>query len=133
MNLGKRLLWLIWLWAALLPAGSCEVLLRWTTNEVPPAKKLGVTALVIPWNEDGRKLLPLARKQGYRVYVEAGNDSLVSAAEAVSKESVAGIILKFEPGERTSAHETLAKVRERYPKLPILMVDTRGKQPDMKG
>jgi hypothetical protein len=133
MNLGKRLLRLIWLSAALLPAGRCEVLLRWTTNEVPPPKTLGVTALVIPWNEDGRKLLPLAQKQGYRVYVEAGNDSLASAAEAVSKESVAGIILKIETAERTNAEKTLEKVRERYPKLPILMVDTRGKQPDMKG
>ena len=133
MNLGKRFLWLIWLSAALLPAGSCEVLLRWTTNEVPPAKTLGVSALVIPWNEDGRKLLPLARKQGYRVYVEAGNDSLAAAAEAVSKESVAGIILKIEPAERTNAEKTLEKVRAMHPKLPILMVDTRGKQPDMKG
>jgi len=105
MNLGKRFLWLIWLSASLLPAGSCEVLLRWTTNEVPPAKTLGVTALVIPWNEDGRKLLPLARKQGYRVYVEAGKDSLAAAAEAVSKESIAGIILKIEPAERTSAEK----------------------------
>ena len=126
MNLGKRFFGLIWLWAALVPAGSGEVLLRWTTNQVPPAKTLGVTALVIPWNEDGRKLLPLARKQGYRVYVEAGNDSLASAAEAVSKESVAGIILKVEPAERASAEKTLEKVRERYPKLPILMMDTRG-------
>ena len=133
MNLGKRLLRLIWLWAALAPAGSCEVLLRWTTNEVPPAKTLGVTAIVIPWNEDGRKLLPLAQKQGYRVYVEAGNDSLAAAAEAVSKESVAGIILKIEPAERTSAEKTLEKIRKMYPKLPIRMLDTRGKQPDMKG
>ena len=133
MNLGKRFLRLIWLSVALVPAGRCEVLLRWTTNEVPPAKTLGVTAIVIPWNEAGQKLLPLARKQGYRVYVEAGNDSLAAAAAAVSKESVAGIILKIEPAERTSAEKTLAKVRELYPKLPILMVDTRGKQPDMKG
>src|SRR6516164_11612437 len=133
MNLGKRFLWLIWLSASLLPAGSCEVLPRWTTNEVPPAKTLGVTALVIPWNEDGRKLLPLARNEGYRVYVEAGKDSLAAAAEAVSKESIAGIILKIEPAERTSAEKTLEKVREMHPKLPILMVDTRGKQPDMKG
>jgi hypothetical protein len=100
---------------------------------VPPAKTLGVTAIVIPWNEDGRKLLPLARQQGYRVYVEAGNDSLASAAEAVSKENVAGIILKIEPAERTAAEKTLAKVREMHPKLPIRMVDKRGKQPDMKG
>src|SRR6516165_11281942 len=118
MNLGKRFLRLIWLSAALLPAGRCEVFLRWTTNELPPAKTLGVTALVIPWNEDARKLLPLARKQGYRVYVEAGNDSLAAAAEAVSKGSVAGIILKIEAAERTSAEKTLEKVRERYPRLP---------------
>ena len=133
MSLGKRFLRLIWLGAALVPASRCEVLVRWTATELPPAHTLGVSELVIPWNEDGEKLLESARKQGYRVYVEARSDSLVAVAEAVSKESVAGLILKIEPAERATVKETLEKVREKYPKLPVLTVDNRGKQPDMKG
>ena len=133
MSLGKRFLRLISLGAALLPAGRGEVLVRWTATELPPAQTLGVTELVIPWKEDGKKLLEAARKQGYRVYVEARSDSLLAVAEAVSKESVAGLVLKIEPAERATAKETLEKVREKYPKLPVLTVDNRGKQPDMKG
>jgi hypothetical protein len=133
MSLGKRFLWLIWLGAALLPASRGEVLVRWTATELPPARTLGVTELVIPWNEDGKKLLEVARKQGYRVYVEARSDSLLAVAEALSKESIAGLILKIEPAESATAKEALEKVREKYPKLPVLTVDNRGKQPDMKG
>jgi hypothetical protein len=133
MNLGKRLLRLIWLSATLVPASRSEVLLRWTLNQLPPANTLGVTGIVIPWNDDGRKLLPLVRRQGYRVYVEARTDSLPAVAEALSKESVAGLILRIEPAGRPDAERTREKVREMYPKLPVLTVDTRGKQPDMKG
>ena len=133
MSLGKQFLRLIWLGAALLPAGRSEVLVRWTATELPPAHTLGVAELVIPWNGDGKKLLEAARKQGYRVYVETRSGSLVAVAEAVSKENVAGLILKIQPAERATATETLEKVRERYPKLPVLTVDNRGKQPDMKG
>ena len=83
MSFGKQFLRLIGLGAALLPAGRSEVLVRWTATELPPAQTLGVTELVIPWNEDGKKLLEAARKQGYRVYVETRGDSLVAVAEAV--------------------------------------------------
>ena len=133
MSLGKRFLPLIWLGAALLPAGRGEVLVRWTAKQLPPAHTLGVTELVIPWNEDGKKLLEAARKQGYRAYVEARSDSLLAVAEAVSKESVAGIILDIEPAQRTTAEQALKNIREKYPKLPVRALDTRGKQPDMKG
>jgi len=124
-----------WFWfvAALAPASRSQVLLRWTIEEMPSAKTLGVSAIVIPWSEEGKKLVPLARKQGYRVYVEAGSNSLAAAAEAVSKEGVAGIILKIEPAGRATADETLHNVRDKYPKLPVLAVSTRAKQPDMKG
>jgi hypothetical protein len=133
MSLGKGFLRLIWLGAVLSPASRCEVLVRWTVTELPPAHTLGVSELVIPWNDDGKKLLETARKQGYRVYVEARSDSLGAVAEAVSKEGVAGLILKIEPAARATAKETLEKVREKYPKLPVVTVDNRGKQPDMKG
>jgi hypothetical protein len=108
------------------------VLVRWTTHEMPSAKTLGVTEIVIPWNADGN-LLEAARNEGYRVYVEATADSLGAVADAVSKEVVAGIILEIEPAKRTGVEETLEKVRRAHPRLRVLVLDTRGKQPDMKG
>lgn len=74
MSVRKKVLPLLWLCAVLAPANQGEVLVRWTTREMPSAKTLGVTAVVIPWNEEGRNLLETARKQGYRVYVEATAD-----------------------------------------------------------
>jgi len=134
MRAGRKFLRWIWLGAVLAQASPSEVLMRWTTNAIPSAKTLGITGVVIPWkNEDGARLLEAARKQGYRVYVEVTADSLAGVAEAVSKGSVAGIILEIEPAQRTTAEQTLENIRRKYPKLPVRTLDTRGKQPDMKG
>ena len=133
MRASRKFLRWIWLSAVLAQASPSEVLLRWTTNAIPSAKTLGITGIVIPWNEDGTRLLEALRKQGYRVYVEVTPDSLAAAAEAVSKEGVAGIILEIEPAQRTTAEQALENIREKYPKLPVRALDTRGKQPDMKG
>lgn len=132
MSTRKKFLRSIWLCVVLAPASQGQVLLRWTTHEMPSAKTLGVTEIVVPSNADGN-LLEAARNEGYRVYVEATADSLAAVANAVSKEVVAGIILKIEPAERKGLEETLQKVRSAHPKLQVLVLDTRGKQPDMKG
>jgi hypothetical protein len=132
MRARKKFLRLIWLSVVLARASQGEVLLRWTAREMPAAKTLGVTEIVIPWNADGN-LLEAARNEGYRVYVEATADSLVAVADRVSKEAVAGIILEIEPAKRTGVEEMVEKVRGAHPKLRVLVLDSRGKQPDMKG
>jgi hypothetical protein len=132
MRARKKFLPLIWLCVVLAPASQGGVLLRWTTRGMPSAKTLGVTEMVIPWNADGN-LLEAARNEGYRVYVEATADSLVAVADAVSKEVVEGIILEIDPAERQGLEQTLEKVRGAHPKLRVLLLDSRGKQPDMKG
>jgi len=132
MRARKKFLRLIWLCVVLAPASQGEVLVRWTTHEMPSAKTLGVTGMVIPSNADGN-LLEAARNEGYRVYVEATADSLATVAEAFSKEVVAGIILEIEPAKRKGLKDTLEKVRSAHPQLRVLVLDTRGKQPDMKG
>jgi hypothetical protein len=132
MRARKKFLQLVWLCVVLAPASQGEVLVRWTTREMPSAKALGVTEIVIPWNADSN-LLEAARKQGYRVYVEATPDSLAAVADAVSKEVVEGIILKIDPAERKGLEGTLQKVRAAHPKPRVLVLDTMGKQPDMKG
>lgn len=133
MSLRKTVLPLLWLCAVRAPASRGEVLVRWTTREVPSAKTMGVAEIVIPWNEEGKNLLEAAGKQGFRVYVEATAGSLATVAEAVATEGAAGIIVKIGPGESAIAAGTFEKVRKAYPKVRILTVDARGKQPDMKG
>ena len=133
MRARGKFLRLIWLWALFVPASRCEVLVRWTTSAMPPEKTLGVRSIVITWNDSGKSLLQVAGQQGYRVYVEATADSLAAVAEAVSKESVAGIILAVEPAKRASLKDALEKLGKKYPRLPVRIADTRGKQPDMKG
>src|ERR1700741_2601057 len=132
MRTRKKFLRLIWLSVVLARASQGEWVLRWTARQMPPAKTLGVTGIVIPSNADGY-LLEAARNQGYRVYVEATADSLVAVADRASKEAVAGIILETEPAKRTGVEPALEKVRGAHPKLHVLVLDTRGKQPDMKG
>lgn len=133
MRAREKFLRLIWLYVVLVPASRCEVLIRWTTDAMPPARALGVSSIVIPWNDHGKSLLQVARTQGYRVYVEATPDSLATVAEGVAKESLAGIILTAEPAQRAHLEEALEKLRGNYPQLPVLTADPRGKQPDMKG
>jgi hypothetical protein len=132
MRARNKFLRLIWLCAVLARVSQGQVLLRWTTHEMPSAKTLGVTEIVIPSNADGN-LLAAARNEGYRVYVEATADSLEAVADRVSKELVAGIILEIEPAKRAGVEQMLEKVRSAHPKLRVLVLDTMGKQPDMKG
>src|SRR6516164_6376146 len=110
-----------------------EVRVRWTVGEMPSAETLGMSDIVIPWNEDAKSLLETARKQGYRCYVEATPVLLPTVAEALRNAAVAGIILRLAPGERAAAEGMLQNVQKTAPKLRILVLDARGKQPDMKG
>jgi hypothetical protein len=110
-----------------------EVRVRWTVGEMPSAETLGLSDIVIPWNEDAKSLLETARKQGYRCYVEATTASLPTVAEALRSTAVAGVILRLAPGERAAAQGVLQNVQNTAPKLRILVLDARGKQPDMKG
>src|SRR6516164_3193913 len=110
-----------------------EVRVRWTVGEMPSAETLGMSDIVIPWNADAKSLLETARKQGYRCYVEATPALLPTVAEALRNAAVAGIILRLAPGERAAAEGMLQNVQKTAPKLRILVLDARGKQPDMKG
>lgn len=134
MKLGKKLLAFACLLLMMLaPPSRGEVLLRWTTGDIPPSKALGVNTVVIPWNADAGKLLQAARKQGYRVFVETTADSLEEIAEAAAKENAAGIVVTIDYAQRAAREPMVQKLRGAYPRLRILTLDARGKEPDMRG
>jgi hypothetical protein len=107
------------------------VFIRWTYPDVPPAKTLGLNDLVISWNDDAASFLESARKQGYRVYLEATPQQASAAAEAV-KNIAAGVLLKVSASEQAAADATLQTLRSLYPKLTFLVLNP-GKQPQMRG
>src|SRR5438477_12351757 len=107
----RRFLPLLWICVALPLSVRGEVRVRWTVGEMPSAETLGMSDIVIPWNEDAKSLLETARKQGYRCYVESTTASLPTVAEAVRNAAVAGVILRLAPGERATAEGVLQKVQ----------------------
>ena len=107
--------------------------MHWTNSAAPTAKRLGVDELVISWDGGASPLLKAARRQGYRVYVEASPQQAAAAAEAGAKLGLAGVILSVPQRERQEAQEALRKLRSTYPHLRFLLLNPDGKQPQMKG
>ncbi len=119
--------------AAMVPLSAAKVYVRWTQSALPPEKILGVSDLVIPWGDPANTLVEAAKKQGYRVYLEASLDQAEAAAEAGAKAGDTGIILKGSAAEQSKAEETAKKMRLAYRKLKILVLSAGGKQPEMRG
>src|ERR1700739_2389073 len=118
--------YLVLLGALLAPASMGKGYVRWTESSVPPVKILGVSDLVIPWGDAANSLVEAAKKQGYRVYLEATAEQATAAAEAGSKAGIAGIILQGDAAETGKLEESERKLQAAYPKLKILMLDAGG-------
>jgi hypothetical protein len=121
------------LWVQVVPASVAKVYVLWTQSVLPPARILGANDLVIPWGDEAKNLLETAKRQGYRVYLEATREQAPAAAEAGVQAGIAGIILKGGAGEESKLEEGADKMRSVYPKLKILLLSAGGKQPDMRG
>ncbi|HKN25677.1 MAG TPA: hypothetical protein VJX72_12585 [Candidatus Acidoferrum sp.] len=119
--------------AVLSPAVVGKVYVRWTQSGVPAANVLGVNELVIPWSEDAQGLVAAAKKQGYRVYLEATLEQSAAVAEAGANSGAAGVVLKGSAAAESQLEESAGKLRAKYPKLRILVVSAGGKQPEMRG
>ena len=109
-----------------------RVFLRWTHSDVPPAKTLGGNDLVVSWDGGAASFLDSARKQGYRVYLEATPQQASAAAET-GKNSAAGILLKVSPSEQADVDAAMQTLRSLYPGLTFLVLNPAGKQPQMRG
>lgn len=119
--------------ALLAPASAGKVYVLWTQKALPQAKILGVNELVIPWSEEAKELVGTAKRQGYRVYLEATPEQAAVAAEAGANAGAAGIILKAGASEESLQEESARKLRSAYSNLKILVLIAKGKQPDMRG
>lgn len=133
MRIWKEIACTLFLGAVTAPAGAAKVYVRWTQSDVPSATILGVSDLVIPWDDTAKGLVEAAKKQGYRVFLEVKLQEGPAAAEAASTAGIAGIILKGEASEANQVGERASKLRSAYPKLLILVLDAGGRQPELRG
>jgi protein-tyrosine-phosphatase len=133
MRMWRGIVFLVLLGALAAPASAGKLYVLWTNSALPPARTLGVSDLVIPWSEQAKSLMEGAKRQGYRVYLEATLEKAPAAAESGVKAGVAGIILKPGTSEGNQPEEIARQMRSAFPKLKILVLSARGKQPDMRG
>jgi hypothetical protein len=124
-----RVLTLICLLAA--TPGWSKVLLRWTQPSIPPAANMGINELVISW--DAAALIRNARSQGYRVYAEVPVGKAADLARSAAKTDLAGIILNPGDSQPGQVDDELRQLQSANPRLPVLVLDPKGKQPQLKG
>src|SRR5450432_1703060 len=100
-----------------------DVFIQWGTTPLPPVISLGVNNVVFSWQPGfPASLLARARKQGYRVYLEAPLAQAAAAAEQGAKAGCLGIILNFPESERTKAQTVADSLRSAYPKLTFMVL-----------
>jgi hypothetical protein len=125
----KRVLTLVCLLAA--TPGWSKVLLRWTQPSIPAATTMGIREIVVSW--EAETLIKNARRQGYRVYAEVPVFKAAEMARSAERLDLAGIVLNPGDSQPTQIEEDLHQLRSAYPALPVLVLNPKAKQPQMKG
>ncbi len=108
-----------------------RVFVEWTEPAIPSAASLGVKDLVIPWGPDKIQLMNTAKERGYRVYARVKAQD----AGAAVRDGLAGIIVEddsSEPGQGI-ARKVVQRLRSSYPGISFLVLDSGGKQPQIRG
>ena len=111
--------------------GWSKVLLRWTQSSIPAAATMGIKELVVSW--DAEALIRNARRQGYRVYAEVPVGKAADMTRSTKKSNLAGIVLNPGDSQPGQIDEGLQQLRSAYPALPVLVLNSKAKQPQMKG
>lgn len=108
-----------------------RVFVEWTEPTIPSAASLGVKNLVIPWSPDKIPLVNIAKKRGYRVYLRVKAQD----AGAAARNGTAGIIVEDDSAEsgQGTAWKMVQRLRNSYPGISFLVLDTGGKQPQIRG
>ncbi len=125
----RRILTLVCLLAA--TPGWSKVLLRWTQSSLPAAATMGIKELVVSW--DAEALIRNARRHGYHVYAEVPAGTAAEMTRTTKKNNLAGIILNPGDSQPGQIEEDLRQLRSAYPALPVLVLNPKAKQPQMKG
>ena len=113
--------------------GWGRVLVRWDSDSVPRASRLGVRDLVIPWNQARLRTFRDALSSGYHVYAQCSLGDVSQAAKSAGKIGISGFILERGDESRDSAEATLRKLRVQYPKLTFWLLNPNALQPKMRG
>ncbi len=129
MCVRNRALILVCLLAA--TPGWSKVLLRWTLPSMPAAATVDIKDLVVSW--DAEALIRNARSQGYRVHVEVPVGQAADMARSTDKNNLAGIILNPGDSQPVQIDDELQRLRSAYPGLPVLLLNPKAKQPQLKG
>lgn len=111
--------------------GWGRVFLRFAQPSIPAAKATGFAEVVVPW--DSETLIRTAVRQGYRVYVEIPAGKAADAAKGTGRSNLAGVILNPGDAQPSQVDDELRQLQSTYAGLPVLVLDARAKQPQMKG
>ena len=108
-----------------------RVFVEWTEPHIPSAASLGVRDLVVPWGPDKIQLINLAKQRGYRVYARVK----ARHAGAAARSGLAGIVVEGDSSEAGQgiALKTARRLRSSYPGMSFLVLDSGGKQPQIRG
>jgi hypothetical protein len=122
----------VWVFILVSTSAWSNVFVHWTSPAFPPAKELGFNDLVLTWSDSFSLQAKAAHRQGYRVYVEVPLQQAAAAAESGAS-GLDGIILIVRPSERAEVEKSLPGLRAAHPKLRFVVLNSDGKQPQMRG
>ncbi len=108
-----------------------KVLLRWNQSSIPSAATVGIKDLLVSW--DSEALIRNARRQGYRVYAEVPVGKATDMTRSTPRNMLAGIVLNPGTSQPGQVEEDLRQLRSAYPALPVLVLNPKAQQPQMKG
>ena len=129
MNIGAKVLALVLVLVS--TYAWSDVLVRWTNDDLLPAKELGLNNLVLPWSETVWAQVRAAHKQGYRVYLEVPLRQAPAAVKGAS--GLDGIILIVRRSETAELGRSLRKLRSAHPNIKFVVLNPGGKRPQMRG
>jgi protein-tyrosine-phosphatase len=109
-----------------------SVFVRWTQPDLPPARDLGISDLVVSVDRGTTSFVKAAHSQGYRVYAEVTLQQAATAAESAEEKGLAGLVLDVADSDRAAAESAFQRLRSAHPKVSFLVL-TQGKQPQMRG
>ena len=113
-------------------AAWSSIFVRWTQPDLPPARDLGISDLVVSWDRGTSSLVKAAHSQGYRVYAEVTLQQAATAAESAQKQGLAGLVLDVADSDRAAGEGAFQQLRSAHPNVKFLVLN-QGKQPQMRG
>ena len=114
-------------------AGWSSVFVRWTQSDLPPARDLGISDLVVSWDGKTSSFVKAADRKGYRVYAEVPLERAAMVAKSAVENGLAGLVLDVSDSDRAAAESAIQQLRSAHPKLRFLVLNHQGKRPQMRG